>query len=404
MEPNKSMSLQKTGNQDSFVERMLQNMDSLDKAKEFGKFIMESGFSPKHYTTAEQVVLTIDAGMRIGFTWSQALQEGFIVNGIPGYKSKALKALVLSSGVCDKWETSWEGSLADKTLTHVITAHRTGATANYVRKFGIAEAERAGLWNKEGVWKKFPEIMLENRNTARVCDYDFSDVTKGFKSVEELQDYPTDFVTDDGLKVSSTKTERSQAITENAKVAGTGKGAPAGKRKIDSSKIEDANVVVEEKPSEPVATEKKDITTGIDQMGKEEIWKVLTDNIGFDPAVLFTEANIKTLRKVKALIVAIQDGTIAAHLKEKYPEYQPKQKAAESDPEMVTDESEIPEDIKEPGTEGRPMAEQVVVSDFLESKNANEDKIIEKMGDAFNDMEDFYKFATLEQISIAIKL
>lgn len=401
---NKNTSLQTVSSQGSFVERMLQSMDSLDKAKEFGEFIIKSGFAPPHFKTPESVVLTVDAGMRIGFTWSQALQEGHIINGIPGYKAKALKALVLGSGVCDKWETSWKGSLADGTLTHVITAHRIGAKVDYVREFGIAEAQRAGLWGKNDVWKKFGEVMLENRNTARVCDFDFADVTKGFKSVEELQDYPTEMITEDGIMISSTKVEKSAAVTDAAKNMNNpkGKGAPATKQKIkeEHKPEEPVQEAVEVKDEKPVV----DITAGMDQLDAASLWQRLVDNIDFDPSLLFIGKS-RTKGMVRKLLTAIKNNALDEHLKAAYPDFTPAPVTLEEESgKGMEADSGIPDNIEEPEDGGRSFPNSLIVSDYLEEMGANPDKVADKFSDIFTDIDEFYKRATLSQITEAINL
>lgn len=201
-----------------FVEKMLLAVESFDKAKELGQFIINSGFAPKHFEgKPESVVLAIDAGKKLGFDWFQSLQEGYIVNGIPGYKGKALKGLVLASGLCERWDTEFTGSIEAKNLTCIIKYKRKGSSEQ-TRSYGMQDAITAQLWGPKkkydnvkkawveyaDAWVKFPKDMLEWKCVSRVLN-DFADITKGFRPVEDLQDYEQEViqVTGDGMKITA---------------------------------------------------------------------------------------------------------------------------------------------------------------------------------------------------------
>lgn len=389
--------------QTGFVERMLNKIESLEQAKEFGAFVIKSGFAPPHYKTPEQAILAIDAGMRLGFTWSQALQEGYVVNGIPSYKAMGFKALVLSSGKCDKWENSWEGSIESGDLSCIITHRRKGEEKDTVRRFGILEAQRAGLWNKNDVWKKNPEIMLESRNSARVCEKDYPDVTKGFMSKETAEDYPTlEINTDTGMVVSSLKMDKAQAMEKAASEFNAPKekktnSASAKKTAIKTDAAEDANIVKEEPK-----LEKEDITIGLSELKGPDLWNRLTDNFPYaNPDKLFDDKNIRTVKKVFAIIIAIHDGTLDAHLKEKYPHFE----IESPNKETVTSSESAPDinldGITEPGENGRDMLQAVKVCDLFKDRKT-EEELLDMYSDSFQDIDDFYAYATLEQIRTAL--
>jgi hypothetical protein len=239
-----------------FVEKMLQSIETFEKAKEFGQFIINSGYAPTHFKDKpESVVLAIDAGKKIGLDWFQSLQEGFIVNGIPGYKGKILKALVQASPVCEIWETSFTGSLEKQDLTCKIKYKRRGSSVQE-RTFGIDNAKLAGLWGKkkkfdknknawveyDDAWCKFPQDMLEWKCVARVLN-DFVDITKGFRPIEDLQDYVQEeeilATTPEGIVITNpTLRTTGQNLTEKAKEKLTKKEAP----------VQEA-IVVDEKPA-----------------------------------------------------------------------------------------------------------------------------------------------------------
>lgn len=417
-------SLAITSQQTGFVERMLGKIESLEAATQFGSFVIKSGFAPPHYKTPEQCILAIDAGMRLGFTWSQSLQEGYVVNGIPSYKAMGFKALVLNSGQCEKWQNEWEGTMADGTLTFVITHRRKGDEKDSIRKFGIPEAQRAGLWAKNDVWKKNPEIMLESRCTARVCEKDYPDVCKGFKTVETAEDYPTEIITESGMTVKSISIDKSEEITEKAKGYRKDKGKPEKNIPIEENKA-----VLEAKPENeapaPVKEEKAnteaktDITEGMLNLKGPDLWERVTSNWPYpsiDPIKLYnTESNPRTAPKVRALLTAISDGSIAAHLSEKYGIVIGTSTNSAQTENITTHTTEkattsattvkeivLPDYITEPTESGRDMIGAVKVADFMEGK-VSADKILEMYPDSFNDIEDFFKHATIEQIKTALK-
>lgn len=401
--------------QTGFVERMLTKIETLEEATKFGKFVIDSGFAPPHYKKPEQAILAIDAGMRLGFTWSQALQEGFVINGIPSYKAMAFKALVLNSGKCEKWENEWEGSIEEDNLTCITTHRRKGDLKDTIRKFGIGQARLAGLWQKNDVWKKNPEVMLESRNTARVCEKDYPDVCKGFKTTETAEDYPSMELSEDGITVSSVKIEKSKEIEKSALALNADKGTkkekpgPAEKKAIKADSIQEAEIVKDAPKEVAPETKKSDkpaIIDGLNELPAPQLWKRLCENVSFDAAKLFDAAtNKRTVNKVKALITAIHEDQLQSHLLTNYPNFTESIGTPAAENPVSESEGTPTIDLKgfnEPGENGRDMVEQVKIADLLRANKVEEDKILELYPDNFMEIDDFYKYATLEQITLAL--
>jgi len=255
-----------------FVEKMITAVESFEKAKELGQFIINSGFAPKHFEgKPEAVVLAIDAGRKLGFDWFQALQEGFIVNGIPGYKARALKALVMASGLCEMWETTFSGSIEKEDRTVTIRFKRKGSQEQE-RVYNVEMAKRAGLWGKkkkydtkqskwveyEDAWCKHPDDMMEWKCVSRVLN-EFPDVCKGFKSVEELADIAVVeeqeavVVTDNGISLNPTKPVETEKRTDEvlSKVTKEVPLQPAPTRKPSAKKVEiEEAQVIEPEPQQ----------------------------------------------------------------------------------------------------------------------------------------------------------
>ena len=204
-EPKTELSVVKS---ESFVEKMLINTESIEDAKKLGTFIIESGFAPKQFTADKPsaIIIAIDMGASLGLKWSQSLQEIVIINNLPTLKGDGAKALILSSGKCDKWEEEYTGTFPNDDFTHKITARRKGDTKDTVATFSIFEAKRAGLWvtdadvardykNKYKPWFTYPKRMVRYRNVGFIARDLFPDVLKGLVVFEEAQDAPVDAVT-----------------------------------------------------------------------------------------------------------------------------------------------------------------------------------------------------------------
>lgn len=309
-----------------FVEKMITAVESFEKAKELGQFIINSGFAPKHFEgKPEAVVLAIDAGRKLGFDWFQALQEGFIVNGIPGYKARALKALVMASGLCEMWETTFQGAIEKEDRSVTIRFKRKGGQVQE-RVYNVEMAKRAGLWGKkkkydnkqskwveyEDAWCKHPDDMMEWKCVSRVLN-EFPDVCKGFKSVEELSDIAAVeeqeavVVTENGISMNPKAPESTEARTnevlekvkENTPVLKVTKTTKPPK---DTSKIEEAQVITDTPPNgEPTLEDR------LNAMKPVDIGNLLKEKVPFS-GTLFERGLKKNIQTAKQLLIAESKG------------------------------------------------------------------------------------------------
>lgn len=144
---------------------------------------------PKHLTSAESVLVAIQMGFELGLKPMQSIQNIAVINGIPSIFGDAAKALVLSSGTCELFEEYYEGEPYQDNYTAVCITKRKGARKEHVEKFSVKQAKLARLWQKAGTWQTYPDRMLKFRARGFNLRDNFTDILKGFKTVEEVTDY-----------------------------------------------------------------------------------------------------------------------------------------------------------------------------------------------------------------------
>jgi len=366
-----------------FVEKMITAVESFEKAKELGQFIINSGFAPKHFEgKPEAVVLAIDAGRKLGFDWFQALQEGFIVNGIPGYKARALKALVMASGLCEMWETTFSGSIEKEDRTVTIRFKRKGSQEQE-RVYNVEMAKRAGLWGKkkkydtkqskwveyEDAWCKHPDDMMEWKCVSRVLN-EFPDVCKGFKSVEELADIAVVgeqeavVVTDNGISLNPTKPVETEKRTDEvlSKVVKETPLQPARTRKPSAKKVEIEEAQVIE--PEPQQQGPKPISA----MTPPEIAAELKSGIPYLDE-LFQRGMPKSIQLGKVLLQGLRDGKLEEVLTQAGVEFKDLMypKTEEKQEEKGDDEPGAITSVFEYGDAPRNMVKCAEIADYFEA-------------------------------------
>jgi hypothetical protein len=164
---------------------------TLDEAMKFSEMLARSSMVPRAYQNkAEDILVACQWGREIGLAPMQALQNIAVINGKPSVYGDAAMALVQASAVCDGIEESFENE-DTMSMVAVCVAHRKNRKP-VVARFSIADAQRAGLWNKQGPWTAYPKRMLQMRARGFALRDAFPDVLKGLITAEEAQDYPSD--------------------------------------------------------------------------------------------------------------------------------------------------------------------------------------------------------------------
>lgn len=165
---------------------MLATFEDLQR---FGKMMLDSGFCPKGSTLAG-VCITIQMGLELGITPTQAVQGIAAINGRPSVFGDLGTALVRGSGLLVKVEEGYDGQWGTDDYTAYCRLWRAGEANPIEGFFSIADAKRAKLWGKTGPWTDFPRRMLLWRARSFAYRDGFADVLRGLMFREEVDDLP----------------------------------------------------------------------------------------------------------------------------------------------------------------------------------------------------------------------
>lgn len=165
---------------------------NLSEAMALAEMMAQSSIIPKDYAgNAGNVLIAIQWGMELGLKPLQAMQNIAIINGRPSLWGDAVLAIVRSA-VDVAGNRVLEGiseTFDDATNTATCEVKRRGAAQTCVRRFSLAEAQKAGLTDKGGVWKAYPKRMLQMRARSWALRDEFTDVLRGMPVAEEVLEY-----------------------------------------------------------------------------------------------------------------------------------------------------------------------------------------------------------------------
>jgi hypothetical protein len=163
---------------------------SLDDAFRLAKALSSAGdMVPKHYQgQPEMTMAAIIRGMEVGLNPMQALSSIAVINGRASLWGDALPALVQRAG--HHVDVDYEGS--GDNLTAVATLTRGDTGKKVVRRFGLADAKRAGLLGKQGPWQSYPQRMILMRARTWAIRDGAADALMGMEAAEEVSDYGPD--------------------------------------------------------------------------------------------------------------------------------------------------------------------------------------------------------------------
>jgi hypothetical protein len=231
MENTQLVKKEELGDQ-SFIERLVSKADSLEQIKEVGMVIINSGFCPDHFKTTKDavgVIMCIEAGKQLGITWMQSLSDIYPVKGRVGMMGTLAKSLIWSSGVCEKWKETTEGTYPNPDYKHIIVSKRKGYPDEFRTEFSVLDAKMANLMDKN-IYKTYGKRMIMWRNVGFHATDFYTDIMKGMKTVEELNDFDpanigagtpgeTTIITRDGkeMKIDPSKTAKSETISQGVK-------------------------------------------------------------------------------------------------------------------------------------------------------------------------------------------
>lgn len=190
---------------------------TFEEAYRMANMFAASDLVPKDYRQKpENCMVAMQMGAEIGLKPMQALQGIAVINGRPSIWGDALWSLVQSSPVVKDCSESFD----DATMTATCSIHRRGRSEPTVATFSRADAEKAGLWGKDGPWKGYPKRMLKMRARAFAARDAVPDVLKGLCPAEEAYDIID--VQGEVIDVPErSRTEQVKAMIRTAKTAPT---------------------------------------------------------------------------------------------------------------------------------------------------------------------------------------
>jgi len=163
---------------------------SFAELERFAAMAAKSSMVPKDYINRpENVMVAIQMGSELGLAPLQSLQNISVINGRPAIWGDAMIGLCRASPTCEDVIETIDGD--GDALTATCIAKRRGSTPTTSR-FSVADAKRAGLWNKGGPWQQYPQRMLQLRARGFALRDAFPDLLRGLISAEEARDIPPD--------------------------------------------------------------------------------------------------------------------------------------------------------------------------------------------------------------------
>lgn len=152
---------------------------SIEEVYRVAKCIAESGLAPQGMRTPEQVTVAILTGLEIGLPPMFAIQKIAVINGRPSIWGDAVPALLWARGfkISERIEED---------VAHCEVMRPDGSVI--ARSFSVAQAKKAGLWDKAGPWKQYPDRMLQMRARGLACRDGAPDVLSGLYLAEETQE------------------------------------------------------------------------------------------------------------------------------------------------------------------------------------------------------------------------
>lgn len=157
---------------------------SIEEVFRLSNAIKLSGLAPASLNTAEKITVAILTGLEVGLPPMFALSKIAVINGRPALWGDALPALLWSRGFKLR---EWIAGSAGSTRCAFCEITRPDGT-KIERAFSEADAVTAGLWNKGGPWKQYPERMLTMRARGFAARDGAADVLGGLYVAEELDE------------------------------------------------------------------------------------------------------------------------------------------------------------------------------------------------------------------------
>ena len=164
---------------------------TLEDMSRFAEGVIKAGLAPRSLDSREKLIIAMQLGQEIGLSYMISLKSIAVINGTPTIYGDAALGLVRRSGLLEDITEEINGSIngnLDNTaddVTAVCTVTRKGEKPT-TRMFSVADAKRAGLWNKRGPWQTHPKRMLQYKARAFALRDTHPDVLMGLHFWEEM--------------------------------------------------------------------------------------------------------------------------------------------------------------------------------------------------------------------------
>lgn len=163
----------------------LHNIEDMWK---FAGFVMQAKLAPKGMESREAIVVALQMGAEVGLPPMASIQNIAVINGRPSIWGDAAKAVVLGTGLCERFEEWFEGKPFEADFKAVCEIQRKGHSRPTRQEFSVADAKAASLWGKQGPWQQYPRRMLQMRARGFAARDAFPDALRGLLLADEAQD------------------------------------------------------------------------------------------------------------------------------------------------------------------------------------------------------------------------
>jgi hypothetical protein len=343
--------------------------DSVEKMERFAKILLDSKLVPNYFYEklpdgksdftkgkTPAVVAVLIQGYQLQLPPLTALQHIIPVNGLLSIKGDLAKSMIFNSGKLkpSSWVEEETGSIENGDLVVKITATRSDNGQTLSRSFSVAQAKRAGLWIteqqvngqdgwkfKSSAWWKYPARMINYRALGFLARDMFPDVMAGIYTTEEAMDLPKDTTeiieTPDGNKITIPDKEHSKARSEKMTERVADKIKDPGFGEITQTIMQPTVVNVSNEtvnvPDPPIIPEKGSVEVmdgkevhrepkegeltlaAMEKMETDALKKIIMENIEMIEAMNLNPSK-NTNKKLREIILAHQEGTLAEYMKE----------------------------------------------------------------------------------------
>jgi len=180
-------------------------IETTEVALAYAELFVKSGLMPPDVDTVEKAAVIMLAGLDLGLSAVQSLNNIYIVKQRPALKASLMVALVKQSENCEYFiDVTPEG---EEETRAIFETKRKGEPKKQRAEFNVDDAKAAELLNhpKREVWQKFRAAMLRARAASILARLVYPDVTMGYYTTDEALDYDEPVSIDGRIDYSDVK-------------------------------------------------------------------------------------------------------------------------------------------------------------------------------------------------------